>query len=74
LIVDDRVAIVGSSRICDRSLIGDRDTEIAIRIEDSMHIDVEYNGSRFSVGFLPYSVRTDLMRHHIGISDAGNIF
>lgn len=35
MIIDDRVALIGSANINDRSLMGDRDSEIAIIIEDS---------------------------------------
>jgi phosphatidylserine/phosphatidylglycerophosphate/cardiolipin synthase-like enzyme len=34
LLVDDRVAIVGSANVNDRSLCGDRDSEIACRVVD----------------------------------------
>ena len=32
-IADDRLAIIGSSNINDRSLLGDRDSEVAILVE-----------------------------------------
>ncbi len=38
MIVDDRVALIGSANINDRSLMGDRDSEIAIIVEDSEEI------------------------------------
>jgi phosphatidylserine/phosphatidylglycerophosphate/cardiolipin synthase-like enzyme len=34
LIVDDRIAIIGSANINDRSMEGDRDSEIAILIKE----------------------------------------
>jgi phospholipase D1/2 len=34
MIVDDHVAIIGSANINDRSMVGDRDSEVAICIED----------------------------------------
>jgi phospholipase D1/2 len=33
MLVDDRVAVIGSANINDRSMMGDRDSEIAILIE-----------------------------------------
>ena len=33
MIVDDRVAIIGSANINDRSLMGDRDSEVFIEID-----------------------------------------
>ena len=44
LIVDDRIAIVGSANINDRSMIGDRDTELAVRIEGVDLVDGEMDG------------------------------
>ncbi len=35
LIIDDCVALIGSANINDRSLMGDRDSEIAVVVEDS---------------------------------------
>ena len=35
MIIDDEIAIIGSSLINDRSLMGDRNTEICIIIEDN---------------------------------------
>lgn len=34
MIVDDKVALIGSANINDRSLMGSRDSEIAVVIED----------------------------------------
>lgn len=34
LIIDDSVALIGSANINDRSLMGDRDSEIAVVVED----------------------------------------
>ena len=34
MVVDDRIAIIGSANINDRSMLGDRDSEVAIHVED----------------------------------------
>jgi phospholipase D1/2 len=34
MVIDDRVAIIGSANINDRSMMGDRDSEIAVCVED----------------------------------------
>ena len=34
MIIDDRIVVIGSANINDRSLLGDRDSEIAVVIED----------------------------------------
>lgn len=41
LIVDDRIALIGSANINDRSLLGSRDTELAVIIEDDQRIEVK---------------------------------
>lgn len=66
LIVDDRVMVIGSANINDRSMIGERDSELAIRIEDTLHCNITMNGQPFVVGYLPHMIRTRLMRQHLG--------
>eukprot|EP00602_Paraphysomonas_sp_CaronLab_P007254 CAMPEP_0185035158 /NCGR_PEP_ID=MMETSP1103-20130426/25973_1 /TAXON_ID=36769 /ORGANISM="Paraphysomonas bandaiensis, Strain Caron Lab Isolate" /LENGTH=1446 /DNA_ID=CAMNT_0027572105 /DNA_START=681 /DNA_END=5021 /DNA_ORIENTATION=+ len=66
IIVDDRVAIIGSANINDRSMMGDRDSEIAIRIEDSLPVDICLGGRRWQAGALPHMLRMNLMRAHVG--------
>uniref|UniRef100_A0A8C4MFU1 Phospholipase n=1 Tax=Equus asinus asinus TaxID=83772 RepID=A0A8C4MFU1_EQUAS len=55
LIADDRTVIIGSANINDRSLLGKRDSELAVLIEDtemepSLMDGVEYQAGRFSQG------------------------
>jgi phosphatidylserine/phosphatidylglycerophosphate/cardiolipin synthase-like enzyme len=66
LCVDDRILIVGSANINDRSMLGERDSEVALRIEDSNIKTITMAGRNFSVGSLPHRIRTQLMRQHIG--------
>lgn len=35
MIIDDRIALIGSANINDRSMKGTRDTELAVVVEDS---------------------------------------
>ncbi|KAL1779001.1 phospholipase D2 [Sigmodon hispidus] len=54
LIADDRTVIIGSANINDRSLLGKRDSELAILIEDtemepSLMDGVEYQAGRFAL-------------------------
>jgi phospholipase D1/2 len=66
MIVDDRVMIIGSANINDRSMMGFRDSEVAVRIEDTLHVESTLCGQPHTVGFLPHSVRVKLMRQHLG--------
>ena len=69
MIVDDRVAILGSANINDRSMLGMRDSELAIRIEDTLHCNIAMNGVPFTVGFMPHTLRVKLMRQHLAADD-----
>lgn len=73
LIVDDRVAIIGSANINDRSMIGCRDSEVAIRVEDTLHLDITMNGHTHTVGYLPHTLRLKLMKQHIKDETMGKI-
>ena len=50
MIVDDRIAIIGSANINDRSLDGSRDSEIAVVLEDTNLVKSTYGGTPFEVG------------------------
>lgn len=82
-IVDDRLAIIGSANINERSQRGDRDSEIAAVIRDTDMID-GYDfpthasplsdvinrtmaGKPFKVGRFAHSLRMRLMREHVGV-------
>ena len=49
MIVDDRVAFVGSANINDRSMIGDRDTELALQLEGTDLVDGQMGGATVKV-------------------------
>jgi hypothetical protein len=66
MIVDDRVLIIGSANINDRSMLGERDSELAIRVEDTLHCNATMNGQPFVVGYMPHTLRVKLMRQHLG--------
>lgn len=65
LIVDDRVAIIGSANINDRSMLGSRDSEVAVKIEDSLEIETRFNGNVVTVGYMPHMLRLKLMKQHL---------
>lgn len=69
MIVDDRVAIIGSANINDRSMLGERDSEVAVIIEDLDMLDGKMNGVNFKVGKFAHSLRCDLFKEHLGLLD-----
>lgn len=50
-IVDDRYVLVGSANINDRSLLGDRDSELAVLISDTGHGYTDLDGSGTGVPY-----------------------
>ncbi|KAF9527594.1 phospholipase D [Crepidotus variabilis] len=66
-IVDDRLAIIGSANINERSQRGDRDSELAAVIRDTDLIDSTMAGKPFKVGRFAHTLRVRLMREHLGI-------
>nr|XP_042905497.1 phospholipase D2 [Parasteatoda tepidariorum] len=66
LIADDQVAIIGSANINDRSLLGNRDSEIAVVVRDTQFLKEE-EGRPHQAGKFCYSLRTALFREHLGM-------
>ncbi|KAJ3730986.1 phospholipase D [Lentinula guzmanii] len=66
-IVDDRLAIIGSANVNERSQRGDRDSEIAAVIRDTDMIDGTMAGEPFQVGRFAHTLRKRLMREHLGV-------
>ena len=50
MIIDDRMAICGSANINDRSLLGQRDSEFCVVINDREEEDGSFNGRPVRVG------------------------
>ncbi|KAH7340733.1 hypothetical protein B0J17DRAFT_694350 [Rhizoctonia solani] len=67
MVVDDRVVIIGSANINERSQRGDRDSELAAVIRDTDMIDSRMAGKPFKVGRFAHTLRVRLMREHLGV-------
>ncbi|MBN7822433.1 phospholipase D-like domain-containing protein, partial [Bowmanella yangjiangensis] len=71
LIADDRVAILGSANINDRSLLGTRDSELAVIVRDSTPVQAKLDGKQVhTVGKAVHQLRVDLWKKHFGLSMA----
>ncbi|KWU47456.1 phospholipase D [Rhodotorula sp. JG-1b] len=68
MIVDDRIAIIGSANINERSQRGDRDSELACVIRDTDMIDSTMAGQPYQVGRFAHTMRMRLMREHLGVN------
>uniref|UniRef100_A0A5B7BP60 phospholipase D n=1 Tax=Davidia involucrata TaxID=16924 RepID=A0A5B7BP60_DAVIN len=72
MIIDDHIALVGSSNINDRSLLGSRDSEIGVLIEDKDFLESSMNGKPWKAGKFAFSLRLSLWLEHLGLH-AGEI-
>ncbi|KAF9100005.1 Phospholipase D1 [Mortierella sp. AD031] len=68
MIVDDRVAIIGSANINERSMLGNRDSEIAAVVRDKDYIDSTMNGVPYKVSRFAHTLRMNLMTEHLGLT------
>ena len=71
MIVDDRVAIIGSANINERSMLGSRDSEVAAVVRDTELLDSYMAGQPYKVGKFPHTLRMRLMREHLGVDVDG---
>ncbi|XP_042891431.1 phospholipase D1-like isoform X5 [Penaeus japonicus] len=69
MIVDDRFVIAGSANINDRSLKGNRDSEVCLVLEDHEFVQGVMNGQSYQCGVFAGSMRKYLFSEHLGIAD-----
>ncbi|GLT45720.1 hypothetical protein SLA2020_195320 [Shorea laevis] len=67
MIIDDSAALIGSANINDRSLLGSRDSEIGVLIEDKELVDSCMGGKPWKAGRFALSLRLSLWSEHLGI-------
>ncbi|KAK8240908.1 hypothetical protein IWZ00DRAFT_556256 [Phyllosticta capitalensis] len=67
MIVDDRVVIIGSANINERSMLGFRDSEVAAIVRDYDMVDSMMGGRPYKVSKFAHSLRMRLMREHLGL-------
>ena len=89
VIVDDRVGIIGSANINDRSLLGDRDSEVCVYIgpgdhppspthgikppETNAHRTIKCNGEPWEASDFLHSLRVRLWAEHLGMLDEAEL-
>ncbi|CAD5118946.1 DgyrCDS7620 [Dimorphilus gyrociliatus] len=66
MIVDDKAAIIGSANINDRSMLGKRDSELAVMIRDINFFDSKMNGQPYRSGNYCGRLRLALFKEHLG--------
>uniref|UniRef100_A0A3Q3X0R9 Phospholipase n=1 Tax=Mola mola TaxID=94237 RepID=A0A3Q3X0R9_MOLML len=66
LIVDDNIVIIGSANINDRSMLGKRDSEVAVIIEDSEKVASVMDGQEYEAGAYALQLRLECFRIILG--------
>ncbi|RKF73707.1 Phospholipase D1 [Golovinomyces cichoracearum] len=72
IIADDRVALIGSANINERSMLGARDSECAAIVRDTDMLWSTMDGQPYLVGRFAHTLRVRLMREHLGL-DVDNV-
>nr|XP_027114761.1 phospholipase D zeta 1-like isoform X1 [Coffea arabica] len=67
MIIDDCIALIGSANINDRSLLGSRDSEIGMLIEDKTLVESSMNGNSWKAGEFSFNLRISLWAEHLGL-------
>ncbi|CDZ98423.1 Phospholipase D1 [Phaffia rhodozyma] len=67
MIVDDRRVICGSANLNDRSMCGDRDSEIALVVEDMDTVEMTMDGKKYEGARFAKQWRHQLMKEHLGL-------
>nr|CAD1828512.1 unnamed protein product [Ananas comosus var. bracteatus] len=67
MIIDDRITLMGSANINDRSLLGSRDSEIGVVIEDKQFVSSHMNGKPWKAGRFSLTLRLSLWSEHLGL-------
>ena len=68
LIVDDQKVLIGSANINDRSMLGTRDSEFAVVMEEDLNCDSIMNNKEYKASNYAASLRKNLMSEHFNIN------
>jgi len=71
MIVDDRYVICGSANINDRSMLGDRDSEVCLLISPGEEVSSTMDGQPWKAGKYAHSLRCHLWAEHLGFEGYG---
>uniref|UniRef100_A0A667YYS8 Phospholipase n=1 Tax=Myripristis murdjan TaxID=586833 RepID=A0A667YYS8_9TELE len=66
LIADDNTVIIGSANINDRSMLGKRDSEVAVIVEDSEKVASVMDGQEYQAGPYALQLRLECFRTILG--------
>ncbi|XP_035771312.1 phospholipase D1-like [Neolamprologus brichardi] len=63
LIADDNTVVIGSANINDRSMLGKRDSEVAVIVEDSEMVDSVMDGKPYKAGKYALQLRLECFKY-----------
>ncbi|XP_069562982.1 phospholipase D1 isoform X2 [Brachyistius frenatus] len=66
LIADDNTVIIGSANINDRSMLGKRDSEVAVIVEDSETVTAVMDGQEYQAGRYALQLRLECFKMILG--------
>ena len=69
LIVDDEKVLIGSANINDRSMLGSRDSEFAVIIEEDKKVESIMDGQKYTAANYALTLRKHLMAEHLGFKN-----
>ncbi|KAJ3588782.1 hypothetical protein NHX12_009636 [Muraenolepis orangiensis] len=73
LIADDRRYIIGSANINDRSMLGNRDSELAVLVEDEERVSSTMGGQEYQAGPITLALRKECFRVLVGAASEPSI-
>ena len=73
MIVDDRTVILGSANINDRSMLGKRDSEYAVMINEQRKLKSIMDGKSYDAANFAYTFRVNLFAEHLGLNPKDKI-
>ncbi|XP_074477433.1 phospholipase D1 [Sebastes fasciatus] len=73
LIADDNTVIIGSANINDRSMLGKRDSEVAVIVEDSEMVTSVMDGQEYQAGKYGLQLRLECFRTILGANTDASI-
>ena len=73
MIVDDKTVILGSANINDRSMLGTRDSEYAVIINEHQKLNTKMDGKDYKAANFAYTFRVNLFAEHLGVDPKNSI-
>lgn len=69
MVVDDKVALIGSANINDRSMMGSRDSELAVVVEDTTKVESYMGCNRYLANKFAHSLRVRCFQQLFGFAE-----